>query len=239
MRQMSWMPAIGLALSLGTAGVAQAQGQYSPGQYPNNFSNPSWGQERSSGYDPYLDGYRMGREEERRRGMESGRQPMGQGQMGQGNQGGQDQGGLLILLLERERNQQALRDLREPLREARRALEQGNTQAARQALDEADRVLRQEEAMRSRQQLESALGRAEQALRRGDRRTAWQALQQARQAIRSGGDDGATAGQDGGNAGNSGRGGSQGQQGGAGGDTPAGAQPGSGNPGSGSGDQGG
>ena len=150
--------------------------------------------------DEYERGYRMGRDDERRaRAVRSGSQPgsgqqeMSSGWGGQSASAGDDQG-LLILLIERDRQQQAMRDIRQSLQEARTALQQDDRARAQTALDQADQTLRQTNALQNQQQIERSLTQAEQALQRGDRQAAQQALQQARQATRGsagqGGSDG-------------------------------------------------
>ncbi len=130
----------------------------------------------------YQRGYQMGRMHERHARAMREQQSGGPPNPGSASA---DQQGLLILLLERDRAERAMRELRQSVQEARAALQQGNTEDARQALDKADQSLRQQHALQNRQQIERSLQQAEQALQRGDRQALQQALQQARQAVQN------------------------------------------------------
>ncbi len=70
--------------------------------------------------------------------------------------------------------------IQQTLREARRALQQGEAQRAEQALSRLDAMLGGGE---QRQRLQQALEDAERALQRDDRQAAEEALRQARQAV--------------------------------------------------------
>jgi Sec-independent protein translocase protein TatA len=205
------------SLALGGLGMGEAAAQGLDRSY-DRMDGRGYGssmydrqQERVGGSDwreQYERGYRLGREDERRRAgaMRGEGAPR---DWGGASMGSADDQGVLILLIERDRQQQAMRDVRQALQEARTALQQGDQARARGALDQAEQTLRQANALQNQQQIERSLTQAEQALQRGDRQGIQQALQQARQAMRNsaGGSD------------------MQGQQGGSGGQAPAQPQP--------------
>lgn len=127
-------------------------------------------------------GYRMGRMEQHRRDMAAWQEMRRarQAMMGSGQEG------MLVLMIERDRQQQALREVRGSLQEARTALQRGDRNAAEQALGSAEDTLRQANSLQSQQQVLQSLGEVEDALERGDRNEARQALREARQALNQG-----------------------------------------------------
>ena len=116
----------------------------------------------------------------------------GQGGWGSGLAAGGQHGGLmgdqgvLVLLVEHNRQQQAMQQIRQSLQQARTALRQGDTNSAEQALAQADDTLRQANAPRNEQRIAHSLDQMEAALQRNDRQAAQQALQQARLALHGG-----------------------------------------------------
>ena len=76
--------------------------------------------------------------------------------------------------------ERAMQQVRGSLQDARRALQQGNEQQARQALDEAEQTLRARGGQQ--EELRQALDEADQALQQGDTQGAQEALRRARQA---------------------------------------------------------
>ena len=140
--------------------------------------NPSWAEERHLfAREMFRRGYRMGRMDQLH---QQNMQP------GMGSMMPNDSG-TMILLLERDKQQQVMRDLRQSLQSARTALQQGNRSATEQALNQADQTLQQADALRNQQQIMQSLGQADQALQRGDREAVQRAIQQARQAMRDSG----------------------------------------------------
>ena len=204
-----------IALGAGVAllpGAAAAQGSYDQGY--DRPSNRSYGSDNNydrMGRMQFERGYRQGRMEERERNMQSSRDNgMSMGRMGQenmpgssssqgngGNSGGNrdamlllDPYGHAVLLVERGRQEQASQQAMQDMKDARTALQQGNSQQAQQALDHAERVLQQsnpssQQRQQQQQQASQQLDDAEQALQRNDAQAARKAVQQARQALQS------------------------------------------------------
>ncbi len=141
--------------------------------------------------DMFERGFRMGRIAQHRRdiqAMHRMEEMRNRGAMsGSGQSASGDDEGVLVLLIERDRQQQAMRDVRQSLQEARAALQKGDRTAAEQALNDADQTLQQANALRNQQRIMQSLNQAEQALQSGNRMAAQQALQNARQAMNDAG----------------------------------------------------
>jgi ribosomal protein S20 len=142
-------------------------------------SDESMGMSREMQRQIFERGYRMGRMEQHRRDMAAWHEMRRARQSMMG--GGQE--GLLVLMIERDRQQQALREVRGSLQEARQALQRGDRSAAEQALGSAEDTLRQANSLQSQQRVLQSLGEVEDALEQGDRNAARQALREARQAL--------------------------------------------------------
>ncbi len=131
-------------------------------------------------------GYRIGREDERRRLRVHAARDRARGD-GADRGGGltDDAPGLLIPPLEHGLEQRrAMQDLRRSLGEARTAVQQGDRARAEAALAQADRLLRLAGPGVGGDRLAAALmNRAEHALERGDQEAARRALQQVRDAL--------------------------------------------------------
>lgn len=148
--------------------------------------------ERGAARAQFERGYRMGREDERYRLRAQAAHDFALSGPARGD-GADRAGGLtddaqgrIVLPLERSlQQQQAMRDLRESLQEARTAVQQGDRARAEAALGQADRLLRLAGPGVGGDRLAAALmNRAEQALEQGNQEAAQRALQQARQAVR-------------------------------------------------------
>jgi hypothetical protein len=96
-----------------------------------------------------------------------------------------DPDGMVVLLLENTRQQQAMQEIRRSLQEARTALQQGDRPRTEAALAEAEQTLRLASLPAPNDRtVERWLNQAEQALRRNDRPAVERSLRQAREALR-------------------------------------------------------
>lgn len=129
--------------------------------------------------DEFDRGYRMGREERNRsrRSADTGYQSGSRPESGSP--------GLAVLLLQRDRQQKAIADVREALQQARTALQQGDQQRAQDALNGADKTVQQAiQSAQSWQHVDDYLQEASAALQRDDVHGARQALQDARGVLK-------------------------------------------------------
>lgn len=92
--------------------------------------------------------------------------------------------GVIVLMMELGRRQEATRQLQDDVREVRNALQQNDRQRAEQALSRMEQRLQsQERGQQARRDLQSALDDADRAIRERDRDAAREALQEARDAM--------------------------------------------------------